>query len=559
MRATLARSISLARLSATFASGDVPEAHGLPGDRRWAPSDGQAWALVAAITVIGLALRLPSLGDSLFGDELSAFYIVAGHGLGQMMHLLNGHSTELNPPLFFILAWGSQKIFGLSVVALKLVSLLTGTATIPLVYLLGRRTAGVTTGLVAAALTAGCPFLIYYSTEARPYALMVFLILVATLALLRALSSDGWGWWALYALAACTAAYTHFTSVFVLVALFAWAIVTQHAARRRLVLATGAAVILYLPELPVLHRISQSPGTALYAILDPLTAAHFRIDLGHWAIGHPYLPLGEVPGTAAVVLIGLGIAVGLVGTAMKLAAQRPRWSAAGVLVVALAVAAPAGAALYTLLRQSVWGARNVISSWPALAVCAAALVAFPGAMWRRAAAVLLVSGFALGGISMLSASHHRPDYADAVAYVNSLDPRGGPIVELVAPTPGPPTATEAALTLAGTSRSHPVFRVGAPPLQAVLAAPPYAGLPRQRGEVVAGEAGAAAGSGPLFLVAPISATPAALEALRGRHLHSPNGDLGLLASFLGALPAHLHLVSSRSFPGLLPVTVYEYR
>jgi mannosyltransferase len=123
--------------------------------------------------------------------------------------------------------------------ALKLVSLLTGAATIPLVYLLGRCTVSAAAGLVAAALAAGCPFLIYYSSEARPYALMVFLVLVATLALLQALASPGWGWWGVYALAACAAAYTHFTSVFVLVVLFLWALVTQPAARGRLLLASG--------------------------------------------------------------------------------------------------------------------------------------------------------------------------------------------------------------------------------------------------------------------------------------------------------------------------------
>jgi hypothetical protein len=230
-----------------------------------------------------------------------------------------------------------------------------------------------------------------------------------------------------------------------------------------------------------------------------------------------------------------------------------------VLVVLLAVGAPVGAALYTVLHQSVWGARNVISSWPALAVTAGALAVNPGVVWRRTATTLLVAGFALGGISMLSSSHHRPDYAGAVAYLNHADHSGGPVVEMVALTPGPPTPTEAALVLAATNRQHRVFRIGAPPLRAVLAVPPYTSLPLQRGETVAHEASAAAGSGPLFLVAPISAPSPALEALRRRHLHSTNGDLGLLASFLGALPARLRLTGSHTLPGLLPVTVYVFR
>src|ERR1700735_373076 len=90
----------------------------LPLSERWIV------AAVTAITLAGLALRLPSFGDLLFRDSPSAYYIVAGHSLGQVMRLLNNHPTELNPPLFFVFAWISEKLFGASAESLKLVSLL---------------------------------------------------------------------------------------------------------------------------------------------------------------------------------------------------------------------------------------------------------------------------------------------------------------------------------------------------------------------------------------------------------------------------------------------------
>jgi hypothetical protein len=534
--------------------------HPAPGRRE----QRAAGAVVALLTLIGLGLRWPSFRDSLFGDELSAFYIVAGHSFGTMMHLLNGHSTELNPPLFFMLTWVGTKVFGLSAESLKLVSLLVGISTIPLLYVLGRQVFGTLTGLVAAALGATSPFLIYYSTEARPYALMLWLVLVATLALLRAVRGGGRTWWAIYAVAVCAAAYTHFTSVFALAALFLWALVTQPQARQPLVLATAAAAVGYLPELPVLNRISQSPGTSIYESIDPLTLHSAHIDLGRWAIGHPYLPLSRVPGTIAALLIAAAVALALVGVALRLRSPTERRlalrpGAAVVLILILAVAAPVGAALYTVIHQSVWGARNVISSWSGFAVVLAALVTLAGTRLRALRILLLVAGFALGGISMLSSSVHRPAYADAVSYLNRVDPRRGPVAELPAPTPGPPTETEAALDLAGISRQHPVFRIGQPTLAQVLAAPPYAPLPSPRGELIAREAAAIAGNGPLFLIAPATVPGSALEALRRRHLHSTNRGLGYLASFLGALPARFHLAIARTFPGLLPVTVYVYR
>jgi 4-amino-4-deoxy-L-arabinose transferase-like glycosyltransferase len=523
-------------------------------------------AAVALITLLGLALRLPSFSDSLFGDELSAYYIVAGHSFGQVMHLLNYHSTELNPPLFFMVDWLSQTIFGLSSASMKLVSLLAGTATIPMVYRLGRQVAGVRTGLVAGALAATCPFLIYYSTEARPYALMLFLVLGATLALLRALRTPdaGWGWWLLYAACTCAAAYTHFTSVFALGAIALWALITQPRARVRILAALGLAAIAYLPELPVLHKISQSPGTKLYEFLDPVSVHTVGRDLSRWAIGHPYFSIYRIPGRVGVILIAAAVALGLAGAALRLWPRLrtrtwPRPTALGLLVVMLALAAPVGGVIYSLVRESVWGARNVISSWAGFAVCLAALVSLARRPLNLAATGLVLAGFAIGAIATLPASVHRPDYAGAVAYLNHLDPHGGPVADLPSLTPGPPDETEAALALAGVARQHPVFRIGYPRLSAVLTAPPYAPLVAPRGETIAREAARAAGHGPLFLVVPLSIRGPALAAVRRRHVHSTNGLLEYLASFLGALPPRFHLVTQRSFAGLAPVTVFMFR
>src|SRR5207253_1172569 len=100
----------------------------------------------------------------------------------------------------------------------------------------GRRT-----GLAGAAIVALNPFLIFYSTEARAYALMLLLGLLSTLALLRALdaSPSRW-WWAMYAFFSCAALYTHYTVVFVLFAQLAWAAWTHPGARRWLLGANVA-------------------------------------------------------------------------------------------------------------------------------------------------------------------------------------------------------------------------------------------------------------------------------------------------------------------------------
>ncbi|MFL5824966.1 MAG: glycosyltransferase family 39 protein [Thermoleophilaceae bacterium] len=521
---------------------------------------GSVTLAVAAITLVGLLVRLPSFGDSLFGDELSAFYVVHGHGLRETLHLVKaGNSTELNPPLFFALAWLSEKIFGSSTESLKLVSLIAGTATIPLTFLLGRRTIGHATGLVAAVLTALCPFLIYYSTEARPYALLVLVLLLSTLALLQALDTGRWIWWAAYALFTCAAMYTHYTAVFLLGAQFAWALVTHRDRWRPLVVATAAAAIAFLPWLPTVRDTTNSPGTKIYALLEPFTLHAVRIDLGRWAIGHPYVPLSVIPGSMAAWLAVAGVGVATLGAIVSARRGRLLVSTKLALVIVLALAAPVGIAIYSSFEDPIWNARNVLSSWPGFAVLLGALLTWPRGTWRVAAVGLTVVGFGIGAVKMSDPNHQRLDYQAAARYIDRSTPAGAPVVDLVAPTPGPPTAVEAALALDGGSARHPVLRIGLPPLRAVLRAKPYAKLDSTPGESVAREAVRLAGDGPLLIVVPGAAPLSTLESARHAAPSAAKDELARFGQFLHALPPRFHPVARRSFRGMLPLGVYEYR
>ena len=200
--------------------------------------------LLLGLILIGLALRLPSFGDSLWGDELSTNYVVNGFGMGSVIHIVLS-DQEGTPPLFFLLVWLTKGIDGAE--GLRIVPLIAGLASIPLTYLLGLRTVGRPAATVAAVLLALSPFQIYYSTEARAYSLMMMLCLVAALSLLTALDSGRARWWVAFGLSVAAAAYTHYTSVFVLVVLFGWAFIARPKQRRPLLLAGLGAAIFYAP------------------------------------------------------------------------------------------------------------------------------------------------------------------------------------------------------------------------------------------------------------------------------------------------------------------------
>src|SRR5947209_224053 len=95
--------------------------------------------------------------------------------------------NETTPPLYFVIAWGWARVFGTGETGLRLLSALCGIATIPVIFACGRELVSRWVGLVAAGLAAISPFLIYYSQEARSYALFALLSSLALLFWLRAL------------------------------------------------------------------------------------------------------------------------------------------------------------------------------------------------------------------------------------------------------------------------------------------------------------------------------------------------------------------------------------
>jgi Dolichyl-phosphate-mannose-protein mannosyltransferase len=526
---------------------------------RRSPASGTA-LLLAGLVVVGLALRLSSFDDSLFGDDLSTNYVVNGFGVGNIFDIL-ASDQEGTPPLFFLLT-SLTKGFG-DTEGLRLVSLLAGLACIPLTYLLGERTVGRPAGLVAAALVALSPFQIFYATEARAYALMMLFCLLATLALLIAIESGRTRWWLAYALAVAAAAYTHYPSVFVLMVLFGWAFVARPQVRKQLLLANVGAALLFAPWIPEFIRDGDAPAAQVLEIFHPLTLSSAASDVVRWALGHPTIPTEAMPGTLALWLIGAGALVGGIGLVARLRADHweGTWPPPSpiVLLVLLIVAPPIGAVLHNLIAPSVFFPRNLIGSWPALAVLTGAVLTAGAAPLRYAAIGLLLGGVSIGAVKMLDADNQRPDYEAAVDFIERNGDPGSPVVDLPQATPGPQSALEAAIAPGGEAAppDREVLTLGYPTLETRLSTrledlPVLDPLLIERGvpseEEIARRAAQIAGSGKIFLVTWGGAN--SIEQERAAQ--------GSVDSFLAALPPRFHEVDSRSFDGngVLAPSVY---
>src|SRR4051812_14719092 len=130
------------------------------------------WSL-AALTVLGAAVRFSTLDvQSFWGGEGGTVPLMPP-SLGGLLSAIP--DSESTPPLYYLIAWVWAKLFGTGEVGLRSLSALVGAATVPVAYLAGARLVTRRTGFVLAALTAVNPLLVWFSQEARAYALRALL------------------------------------------------------------------------------------------------------------------------------------------------------------------------------------------------------------------------------------------------------------------------------------------------------------------------------------------------------------------------------------------------
>lgn len=148
----------------------------LAGLAAWKPSP------LLLITLGGLLLRLPRLGESLWYDETFTARI-ASLDAAQFMPAVVG---DVHPPLFYALDWITARLLGDGEAALRLPALVFGVLLIPCAFRLARAlNLTERTALVYAGLVALMPSAIYYSHEARGYSLLALLAFCALIGLLE--------------------------------------------------------------------------------------------------------------------------------------------------------------------------------------------------------------------------------------------------------------------------------------------------------------------------------------------------------------------------------------
>jgi 4-amino-4-deoxy-L-arabinose transferase-like glycosyltransferase len=374
-----------------------------------------------ALTVLGALLRFSTLGVQSFDRDEA---ITAGHVLHpSLFDTLRSVLGETNPPLFYLLDWVSLTLFGAGEVSLRLVSAVAGTATVPVAYELGRTIVSRRVGLILGALVAVNPLLLWFSQEARPYALMILFTALSFLFFAKALddpSRRNLGWWVV---ASAVAFASHYFAIFLIAAEAAVLLLSTKDRRAtwRAVGVTAAAVVVLMPLL-------------VYQAIHGGAAWIGGVDLGSrlqgtgrsWAAGITEWGVDDA-GLVVTILAGVGVAlVAFLGDS-----RERRGALLGLLGGASAGALPVVPAL--------WGNDYLIDRNVVAALIPFALVVAAGFGARRArwgglagALALFVTWGWLAVVLSTDARYQRPGWRSAA---KALGTPSGPRV-IVAPFNG---------------------------------------------------------------------------------------------------------------------------
>jgi mannosyltransferase len=365
--------------------------------------DSRTWLYLLAIVVLAAALRLVGIGSTpLWGDE-GLTIVIAEWSVRDMILL----PTDPTPFLYYAL---HKALFSAddSAALMRSISWVSGVASVPLIYVLGRVCFDARTGLIAALLLAVSTIHVGYSIEARAYALMMLFSLGMSIGLVKyALLADGGGsggserrlHLAIFALCSVLSFYTHLTAVFWIAAtnLILLAVLVRQRGTHVAEVAVAWTAMLVLAAPGLYRLLLQFQGGDSFGWLEQANIARVISNLAE-----VYLPSGlwnndvvRARGLinavkAGTILLAILLLAALVYAARGRAAALLRAGPVTLLLAAY-LAVPVLIWLFGYIARPVFMDRAVMFCLPGLLLIVAALIAD----LSRAKAGIVTSALAL--------------------------------------------------------------------------------------------------------------------------------------------------------------------
>jgi uncharacterized membrane protein len=382
--------------------------------------------IAAGIVIIAAAIRIIVIDNqSFWWDEALTAY-ESSLPFGAMIHTVA--RVETTPPLYFVLVWGWAHVFGTGEIALRSVSTIAGIALVPIAFLCAKELVSRWAGVVAAALVAVNPFMIWYSQEARAYMLLAALTGASFLWFIRARREPtrrSLAWWAVLS---SLAIMTHFFAGFAIAPEAVWLL--WQARTRAVVAAVAVVAVAQAAMLPFAgadstHGVGWIPAIARIHRIATATA--------EWGVSLVYRR-----GTVPEDLIGGAVFLAIVVLLLAIGGDKRTREGAKVAGVVAAFVWLAPLAL-ALVGQDYFLSRNLIPAFVPLVTVVAAACTVPRAR-------LLGAAFAIALLVM---------FADAALTVQTTPGLERPNWQAIGHTIGP-TAVPRAIVFTGDNYAIPL-------------------------------------------------------------------------------------------------------
>jgi uncharacterized membrane protein len=342
----------------------------LPHNNRFLTEDKVNHLVLALILAAAALLRFQNLDrTSLWYDEAVSW----SQSKGTFSELLTTVAADNYPPLHNVILWLTMPVAGDSETALRLPSVFLGILAVWLIYLTGKALAGKTAGLLAAALLTVSPFHIWYSTEARMYALLAACGLAFLLFVLKTLEKPSA--WRLIALAVSGALFLY-SHIYALLGFGSVGTVCAALALRSL-FRSGRLVL----STPLLICIAMAAST--WAFLPWLIILAVRAtsvaEQGFW-IDYPDAAFlsniaFNLAGSLPLFWMLAGLALASLLACLPLPGRyfgKPQSANAILICFAYAAGPPCLAYLYSIFVQPILFDRYLIAAWPGVILLASA-------------------------------------------------------------------------------------------------------------------------------------------------------------------------------------------
>jgi mannosyltransferase len=345
---------------------------------------------LATLTLAGAAVRFSTLGTQSYWTDEGVTVHLLRMSFGHMLSAIP--NSESTPPLYYVLAWVWAKLFGTGEWGLRSLSAVIGTATIPVAYALGARLVSVRAGTIAAALAAFSPLLVWYSQEARAYALVVLL----TGASLVLFLNRRLGWWAVVSVLALA---THYFALFVVGPEALWLLWRE---RRRALVPVAAVAAAGGALLPL--AIDQASNHAADFIRVESLGTRLAQVPKQYTVGYDS-PVETAAAIAGAALVALALV-------LLLTRSRPRERRGAGVAALLGLVIVLPPIVIALAGADYVITRNLLVAWLPFAVVVAAGFAAPRArvLGGLGAAALCALGLGLVIAVQSNPSYQREDW-----------------------------------------------------------------------------------------------------------------------------------------------------